>query len=200
MSLGQNKTDICFVTRNENKLKEITKLAPPQLGVYSLKKLNFDEDIEETGATIAENSAIKASFIHHRFNIPCFADDTGLEVFALNGEPGVYSARYAGDESNSDANMDLLLKNMSSLANRNARFLTVISYIDQNGNQYQFEGIAEGEILTEKQGTRGFGYDPIFLPHGYEKTFAEISMEEKNKISHRAKAFNKFFSFLSSRL
>ena len=191
---------LIFATANNNKAIELQELMGDLIQIQSLKDLSFSQEIVETETTLEGNSRLKADVVFAEFKRPCFADDTGLEVFALNGDPGVYSARYAGNESNSEANMDLLLKNMSGLADRNARFLTVITYIDQNGNQYQFEGIAEGSILTKKQGSKGFGYDPIFLPHGYEKTFAEIPMEEKNKISHRAKAFNKFFTFLSSRL
>ncbi|XOV93025.1 MAG: RdgB/HAM1 family non-canonical purine NTP pyrophosphatase [Bacteroidota bacterium] len=189
---------ICFVSHNKNKLIEIKQLAPAGFNFYGLDILGLKEEIPETADTIEGNSALKAKFVYDRFRTACFADDTGLEIDALDGAPGVYSARYAGPEKDASKNMKLVLKNLEAVKNRKARFKTVITYIDHDGNQKAFEGIVEGEILQSPRGLEGFGYDPIFQPIGFQKTFAEMPLSEKNKISHRSRAFNKFFSFLSS--
>ncbi len=193
-----NNQGICFVSHNKNKLVEIKQLAPEGFNIFGLEELGLDDEIPETGNTIEENSAIKAQFVYDRFKIACFADDTGLEIDALNGEPGVYSARYAGPGNNSVKNMEMVLKKMDGQENRKARFKTVITFIDKKGDHRSFEGIVQGHILYKPKGTKGFGYDPIFQPVGYKKTFAEMSLEEKNRISHRSKSFNKFFSYLNS--
>ncbi|GAA4844838.1 non-canonical purine NTP diphosphatase [Algivirga pacifica] len=186
---------ICFATNNANKLKEIRKQLDGFYEVVGLDAIGCTEDIPETEPTIEGNSQLKASYIWERYKVSCFADDTGLEVTALNGEPGVLSARYAGPQKDSEDNMSLLLKNLEGKEDRSARFKTVITLV-LDGKFHQFEGIAEGDIITEKTGDEGFGYDPIFQPKGYDKTFAQISMEEKNKISHRGKAVDKLIDFL----
>jgi len=193
-----NNQGICFVSHNKNKLVEIKQLAPEGFNFFGLDELGLHEEIPETGNTIEENSALKAQFVYDRYKIACFADDTGLEIDALNGEPGVYSARYAGPGNNSVKNMELVLSKMEGLENRKARFKTVITFINELGEHQAFEGIVQGHILTATKGVKGFGYDPIFQPIGYKKSFAEMSMEEKNRISHRSKSFKKFFSFLNS--
>lgn len=193
-----SKQEICFVTHNNNKLREILQLAPEGFPIYGLDELGLHEEIPETGDTIEENARIKAQYVYDRFQVPCFADDTGLEVEALNGAPGVYSARYAGEEKDASKNMDLVLKNLADTKNRKARFKTVICFIDQDGQVRDFEGIVEGEILKEAKGVEGFGYDPIFLPDGYRQTFAEMNLSEKNRISHRSISFQKLFTYLST--
>jgi XTP/dITP diphosphohydrolase len=152
-------------------------------------------DIEETGTTLEENARIKSQFVYDNYGFNCFSDDTGLEIEVLNGEPGVYSARYAGEDCSFDDNMNKVLKEMKGKENRKARFRTVISLI-LDGKEYQFEGEVKGKITTEKHGDKGFGYDPIFLPDGYSQTFAELDLEEKNRISHRGKAVVKLAGFL----
>lgn len=194
-----NNQGICFVSHNKNKLAEISKIAPNGFLFYGLEDLGLEEEIPETGNTIEENSALKARFVFDHYHMSCFADDTGLEIPALNNAPGVYSARYAGEEKDAIKNMDLVLKKLEGIDERHARFKTVITYISENGQLVQFEGIVEGEILKEKRGSGGFGYDPIFMPAGYSLTFAEMTMDQKNAISHRARAFDKFFGFLTSR-
>ncbi len=190
--------EICFATQNSNKLNEIQQLLPESLSLKSLKDLGFRDDIPETGMTLEENAEIKARFCYQKFRIPSFADDTGLEVEALNGEPGVYSARYAGITKDSHANMKLLMHNLEGIDNRTAQFRTVICYIDPSGITMFFQGIVKGKILGEMRGEKGFGYDPIFVPEGYGHTFAEMSLAEKNKISHRSIAFGKFVPYLIS--
>jgi len=190
---------LCFATKNLNKLKEIAALLPKGMELVGLADIGIDEDIPETGATLAENSALKAQYVFERKAIAVFADDTGLEVSALTGAPGVYSARYAGSKRDPNDNMDLLLKNLSTASNRSACFKTVITYIDADGKMHAFEGRVDGEIIHEKRGTGGFGYDPIFVPEGEQRTFAEMSGEEKNRISHRARAFEKFLNYLATR-
>lgn len=189
-------TPIIFATGNSNKVKEIQALIGDKYDILSLKDVNCTEEIPETSDTLIGNAIQKAEYVYNRFGKDCFADDTGLMVKALNGEPGVYSARYAGDAKNSGDNMNLLLQKLSSEKNRTAKFQTAICLI-QGGEQHIFLGEVEGEITTTKSGNEGFGYDPIFLPTGYDKTFAEMSLIEKNKISHRAKAVNKLIDFLS---
>ncbi|MEQ9466128.1 MAG: RdgB/HAM1 family non-canonical purine NTP pyrophosphatase [Ekhidna sp.] len=187
---------ICFASHNENKVKEIGQMVPDGLSVVGLYELGITEEIAETGTSIEENSQIKASYVFERKHIPVFADDSGLVVKSLGGEPGVYSARYAGEQRDDDANMDLLLSKLQDKADRSAEFQTVITLIDQRGDSHQFKGVIEGTIHNTKRGTNGFGYDPIFIPKGYDKTFAELPLEEKNRISHRAKAVQKLLEYL----
>lgn len=186
---------ICFATNNQNKLKEI-KSAVSTIEIVGLASINCSEELPENQKTLEGNSLEKANYIAHNYAINCFADDTGLEVEALDGAPGVYSARYAGEHNDSEANMELLLQNMKGQINRKAQFKTVITLILE-GKTYQFEGIAKGEITEARVGVDGFGYDPIFRPEGYELTFAEMSMEDKNKISHRGIAVRKLVQFLN---
>lgn len=191
-----NSTPIIFATGNKNKVKEIQALIGDKYDILSLKDVSCTEEIPETADTLIGNAIQKAEYIYNQFGKDCFADDTGLMVEALNGEPGVYSARYAGDAKNSEDNMNLLLQKLVSKNNRSAKFQTAICLI-QKGEQHIFLGEVEGQITTKKTGNEGFGYDPIFLPKGYDKTFAEMSLAEKNTISHRAKAVNKLIEFLS---
>lgn len=187
---------ICFATHNENKIREVRELLDP-IEIIGLTELSQDEEIPETGQTLDENSLIKAEFLFSKFKVNCFADDTGLEVEALDGAPGVYSARYAGDQKDNQANINLLLQNLTGIKNRNARFRTVISLI-LNGQTVTFEGIVNGQITKELSGSEGFGYDPVFIPEGYDITFAEMSLDEKNKISHRGRAVRKLVDYLRS--
>ncbi len=194
-----NKKSLVFATSNQNKLLEINKLLTSDLNIEikTLSDINVTEDIPETGKTIEENAIQKAAYIYNKYGYNCFAEDTGLLVDALNGEPGIYSARYAGEDRNDNKNIEKILSNLNSATNRNAHFKTVIALILE-GETFIFEGKIEGEITTAPQGTSGFGYDPIFRPNGYNRTFAEIGLEEKNKISHRAKALFKLTGFLES--
>ncbi|MFY0607816.1 MAG: RdgB/HAM1 family non-canonical purine NTP pyrophosphatase [Cyclobacteriaceae bacterium] len=187
---------IYFATHNKNKLKEIAKIIPSGFELLGLDELNLHEDIPETADTIEENSLMKTKYVFDKHQVACFGDDTGLEVAALNGAPGVFSARYAGPKCDSNENMALLLKNLEGEENRKARFKTVITYIDAKGIERQFTGIVNGEITKSQSGEKGFGYDPIFLPEGCDKTFAEMTSSEKNKISHRARAFRQLITFL----
>jgi XTP/dITP diphosphohydrolase len=187
--------EIIFATHNQNKLLEVQALMPSHIELISLKDLGFEENIPETSGTIAGNAIQKVAFLKDRFNQPIFADDTGLLVDALNGEPGVYSARYAGEQKNSDDNMDLLLEKLTDNNHRTARFVTAIG-LNLNDCQVLFEGICEGTILKKRKGTKGFGYDPIFQPNGFDKSFAEMSLTEKGAISHRAKALLKLIDYL----
>lgn len=188
--------DICFASHNEHKVKEINSIVPAVIRVVGLKEIGITEEIAETGTTLEENSRIKASYVFELKRMPVFADDSGLLVDSLDGAPGVYSARYAGPEKSDERNMNLLLENLKGQRNRKASFQTVITYIDQQGNESQFKGEVKGEIIAEKRGTNGFGYDPIFQPDGYSETFAELDQQVKNNISHRAKAVQQFVSFL----
>ena len=189
---------IVFATNNKHKLEEIKDILGKDFEIVSLAEIGCHEDIPETGLTLEENARQKSTYIVEHYNHDCFADDTGLEVDALNGEPGVHSARYAeGTDHDSESNMRKLLSKMSNVKDRTARFRTVISLII-NGVEYQFEGRVEGRIATEKHGTEGFGYDPIFIPEGYDKSFAELGEEVKNQISHRARAVKKLAEYLSS--
>lgn len=188
---------IVFATNNKHKLEEIRDLLKNKFEVISLKEIGFSGDIPETGKTLKENASIKSHFINDKFNINCFADDTGLEVDALNGEPGVYSARYAGEGCSYEDNVNKLLENLKGVSNRKARFKTVISLI-YDDKEYFFEGQVEGIITNERHGKGGFGYDPVFLPNGYDQTFAEMPLELKNKISHRAMATKKLVEFLNT--
>lgn len=189
---------IVFATNNKHKLEEIKDILGKDFEIVSLVEIGCHEDIPETGLTLEENARQKSTYIVEHYNHDCFADDTGLEVDALNGEPGVHSARYAeGTDHDSEANMRKLLSKMSNVKDRTARFRTVISLII-NGVEHQFEGRVEGRIATEKHGKEGFGYDPIFIPEGYDKSFAELGEEVKNQISHRARAVKKLAEYLSS--
>ena len=190
---------LIFATHNSNKAFEIQKLLPEHFQVLTLNDIDFQEEIPENEPRIEANSAFKAQFIFNKFNLNCFADDTGLEIEALNGRPGVHSARYSGEDRNSDANIDRVLEELNGIENRNARFKTVITLII-NGVQYIFEGIVNGQIISEKRGNNGFGYDPIFIPENESKTFAEMDLSEKNKYSHRARALEKMIAFLSQKL
>jgi len=187
--------ELVFATNNQHKLNELSKLAGDKIHLLSLKDILCFDDIPETADTLEGNAALKALYIWDKFGINCFADDTGLEVEALNGQPGVYSARYAGEDQDSEANLSKVLKELSGKTNRKARFRTVICLII-DGHEYFFEGIVNGNLLSERQGKEGFGYDPIFVPEGYYKTFAEMDMEVKNKISHRGIATEKLIYFL----
>ena len=192
---------IVFATNNQHKLQEIREILSPEFEIVSLKEIGCHEDIPETGNTLEENALQKARYVSERYHISCFADDTGLEVEALEGAPGVHSARYAeGTDHDSEANMTKLLRELEGKENRQARFRTVIALIelgeDETKNVHLFEGIVEGHISTERQGTEGFGYDPIFVPEGYEKSFAALGETIKNHISHRARAVKKLADYL----
>lgn len=182
---------IIFATGNENKVKEVREILPKHIEIVSLKEMAYLDDIEETGKTLEENSLLKAQTIYDKYKLPVLAEDTGLEVDALNGAPGVYSARYAGEHGNSEENMLLLLKNLEGIENRAAQFRTVATFIVDNKAQL-YTGIVRGEIVKEKSGEKGFGYDPIFIPAGFSTTFAEMSSQNKSLISHRAIAIRKF--------
>ena len=187
---------IVFATNNKHKLDEIREILGVNFEIVSLKDIGCDVDIPETGNTLEDNALQKAEYVKQHYGLDCFADDTGLEVDALNGAPGIHSARYAeGTDHDSNANMDKLLKELGNNNNRKARFRTVIALL-LNGETHLFEGIVNGKIIYEKHGTEGFGYDPIFVPDGYEHSFAELGMEIKNQISHRARAVNKLADFL----
>ncbi|TBW29018.1 non-canonical purine NTP diphosphatase [Gramella sp. KN1008] len=187
---------LVLATHNKNKFIEIRSLLPEHIELLSLDDIGCKEDIEETGDTIDENAIIKAEYVRNHYGYDCFADDTGLEVESLAGAPGVYSARYAGDEKNDEANISKLLNQLEERNDRTARFKTVIA-LKLNGHENLFTGICEGSIINEKRGNNGFGYDPVFLPKGYDKTFAEMNLEEKSKISHRARAFRALVEYLS---
>ena len=206
---------IVFATNNEHKLSEIRAILGPSFDVVSLADIGCHEDIPETGQTLEENALMKAEYVYNKYHLSCFADDTGLEVEALNGAPGVYSARYAaivpagepaGPSHDSEANMARLLRELANNNNRKARFRTVIALIEKKDVcpcgctsikvVHKFEGIVNGEITREKSGAEGFGYDPIFRPDGYDKTFAELGADIKNQISHRARAVAKLAEFL----
>ena len=188
---------LVFATNNINKLAEVQKMLPSSIELLSLKDINCDDEIEETEATLEGNAKLKANYITKKFGYNCFADDTGLEVESLGGKPGVYSARYAGEPSNSENNMQKLLTELQIKTNRNAQFRTAIC-LNLDGNQFLFEGICKGEILTKKQGEKGFGYDPVFKPNGFKESFAEMTQKEKNVISHRGIAIKKLVTFLSN--
>ena len=189
---------LVFATNNLHKFNEIQKKIGAEILLLSLSDIGFSEEIPEIKNTIEENASDKAYYIYNRFNINCFADDTGLEIEALSNEPGVYSARYAGKNASFDDNMNKVLEKMSGISNRNAVFRTVISLVE-NGIEKQFEGRIKGKIAIEKKGNEGFGYDPIFIPEGYQSTFSEMSLTEKNKISHRAIAVNKLIQYLKKK-
>jgi XTP/dITP diphosphohydrolase len=188
---------LVFATNNLNKIKEIQSLIPSHITILSLEDINCKEDIPETQATIEGNAMQKSAYVRRNYGYDCFADDTGLEVESLNNEPGVYSARYAGEQRNAEDNMDLLLKNLEDKPNRNARFKTVIS-LELNGITKTFTGLCEGEITTSRKGDQGFGYDPIFNPLSYNETFAEMDLSLKNKIGHRGKAVRALVEYLNN--
>ena len=187
---------LIFASHNEHKTTEIRQLLPPDIQLLSLNDLNYHDEIEESAATLEGNALLKATHVFTLFKLPCFADDSGLEVEALDNRPGVYSARYAGEPKNDDRNIAKLLDDLKGSTNRSARFRTVISLILPT-TTLSFEGIIEGEITHEKKGSNGFGYDPVFQPIESSITFAQMSMEQKNTISHRALALEKMISFLS---
>lgn len=189
---------IVFATNNANKVKEVQKLLPITIEIVSLKDIGCTEDIPETSDTIAGNALQKAEYVYKNYHHACFADDTGLEVAALNGEPGIFSARYAGPEKNAENNMQKLLINLSDTKNRGAQFKTVIALKGIATEALLFEGICEGEITVEKQGEQGFGYDPIFKPTGYAETFAQMSLDLKNTIGHRGKAVTQLINYLEN--
>ena len=186
---------LVFATQNENKAQEIQSLLPEYFKILTLKDIKCFDDIEETADTLEGNSLIKASFISETYNLNCFADDTGLEIEALDFRPGVNSARYAGPDKSAAENIDKVLAELEGETKRNAQFRTIITLI-LNSSTFTFEGIVHGEIILEKRGENGFGYDPIFVPEGALKTFAEMTLTEKNQYSHRAKAFEKMIVFL----
>lgn len=188
---------IVFATNNKNKILEVQQMLPESIEIISLETIGCFEEIPETADTIEENAIMKANYITYNYGYDCFADDTGLEVQSLNGEPGVFSARYAGKQRNADDNMNKLLSELENKPNRYAQFKTVIA-LNYNGKQHLFTGIAKGEITLKKLGNMGFGYDPIFKPEGYEVTFAQLSLEEKGFISHRGKATEQLISFLKT--
>lgn len=187
---------LCFATNNLHKLNEVAHILNGKFKVIGLEELGHRDDLAEDFLTLEENARQKAEFVLAKYKIPCFADDTGLEVEALSGEPGVLSARYAGPQKNSSDNTALLLKNLSGKSNRKAQFRTVIAFARGGQDFHYFEGKVNGEIIETPRGTQGFGYDPVFVPEGFNKTLAEMSMEEKNAISHRAKAMTKLVAFL----
>jgi len=190
---------IVFATNNINKIKEVQALLPKSIQIISLESIGCFEDIPETADTIEGNAIQKANYITKKYGYDCFADDTGLEVEALNGEPGVFSARYAGGQRNANDNMNLLLEKLQNQTNRKAQFKTVIA-LNLKGKQHLFTGIAAGEITLEKIGNQGFGYDPIFRPKGFSETFAQLSLAQKGQISHRGKATQALIAFLESLL
>lgn len=192
------KMEIVFASNNAHKLEEVRSKLPKEFIVLSLKDVLGDVDIPETGLTLDENASIKSRYVFERTGKNCFSDDTGLEIAALNGEPGVYSARYAGEGCTFQDNMDKVLRNLEGKQDRSACFRTVISLI-LNGEEHFFEGRVDGEILKEEHGEKGFGYDPIFRPAGFEKSFAEMTINQKNEISHRGLAVQKLVEFLSVR-
>jgi XTP/dITP diphosphohydrolase len=188
---------LVFASNNKNKINEIQNMLPANIQILSLKDIDCNEEIPETAATIEGNAILKANYVTQNYGYNCFADDTGLEVEALNGAPGVYSARYAGENKNADDNMNKLLDALKNEPNRIAQFKTIIA-LNINGVQILFEGIAKGNIINEKRGEKGFGYDPVFVPDGIEATFAEIDSEQKNQISHRGIAVQKLIKHLKT--
>lgn len=187
---------LVFATHNQNKFKEVKLLLPSHIELLSLTDINCTDDIPETAATIEGNAVLKTEYVRSHYGLDCFADDTGLEVSALNGEPGVFSARYAGKNKKSEDNIDKLLKNLAGKENRSARFKTAIA-LSINVESVLFLGVCEGTITKVRRGDKGFGYDPIFLPTDFTETFAEMSMEDKSRIGHRGKAMRQLISYLS---
>jgi len=188
---------LVFASNNKNKIIEIQSILPNTIEILSLEDIGCVVDIPETADTIEGNAILKANYVTQKYGYDCFADDSGLEVDALNGEPGVYSARYAGEQKNNEDNIDKLLIKLSNKSDRKAHFKTVIA-LNINNESHLFTGIAKGEIMNERKGTNGFGYDPVFQPKGYSRTFAEFSLQEKSVISHRAKAVKQLITFLNN--
>lgn len=186
---------ICFSTNNKKKIEEVKAALGNDFTIVSLEEIGCHEELPETGNTLEHNAFQKARYVKNHYGVDCFADDTGLEVDTLHGEPGVYSGRYSGEPRSDERNIELLLKNLDGKTNRQAKFRTVIALI-LNGEEHSFEGFASGKILEKRTGQGGFGYDPIFQPEGYDKSFAELTMEEKNEISHRGKAVKALVQFL----
>ena len=187
---------LVFATNNLNKLKEVQEMLPNSIELLSLKDINCFDEIDETETTLEGNAKLKADYITNKFGYNCFADDTGLEVESLDGKPGVYSARFAGEPANSEKNMQKLLMELENTTDRKAQFRTAVA-LNLDDKNFLFEGICKGEILTKKQGAKGFGYDPIFKPEGYKESFAEMSSSDKNMISHRGIAIQKLVAFLN---
>ena len=187
--------ELIIASQNQNKLVEFKKILGDKINLFSLSDIGLNQEIPENEKTIKKNAMFKAKFVNTQTGKNVFADDTGLEIDSLNGEPGVYSARYSGVERNSDKNIELVLTKLKNKSNRNSRFKTIISLI-LDGKSVNFEGVVEGNITEEKRGSNGFGYDPIFQPDGYASTFGEMSLKEKNKISHRSIAINKMVQYL----
>jgi len=187
--------ELYLATQNKHKIEELSALLAGRFFVKSINELGQVDDIPETGKTIAENSHQKAAFIAEKYGVVCLSDDSGLEVNALQGAPGVYSARYAGNQKNDVDNVQLLLKNLQNAPDRSARFVTVLTFHHQ-GEFVQFEGEIKGQIIDRPRGSLGFGYDPIFVPNGFSLTFAEMTIEQKNSIAHRAMALQKFLKFI----
>jgi XTP/dITP diphosphohydrolase len=188
---------LVFASNNKHKIQEIKALLPNSFTIKSLEDIGCTEDIPETADTIEGNAILKANYVSEKYGLACFADDSGLEVNALNGAPGVYSARYAGEQKNDNDNIEKLLTDLEGKANRKAQFKTVIA-LNFNGEQHLFTGIIKGKIISEKRGSNGFGYDPIFVAEGYDKTFAELTSEEKNSVSHRSQAVKELIKWLST--
>ena len=191
----ENSMKLVFATNNKHKLQEVRDIVGDRVEVLSLADIGCYDDIPETADTLQGNALIKARHIYEKYGLDCFADDTGLEVEALGGAPGVYSARYAGEECNSEANMHMLLENLTGISNRNAQFRTVIALIIK-GEEMLFNGVVKGTIATEKKGDSGFGYDPIFVPEGHSDSFAQMSSEMKNSMSHRFRATQQLGNYL----
>ena len=187
--------ELIIASQNQNKLVEFKKILGDKINLFSLSDIGLNQEIPENEKTIKKNAMFKAKFVNTQTGKNVFADDTGLEIDSLNGEPGVYSARYSGVDRNSDKNIELVLRKLKNKANRNSRFKTIISLII-DGKSVNFEGVVEGKITEEKRGSNGFGYDPIFQPNGYSSTFGEMSLKEKNKISHRSISINKMVQYL----
>jgi XTP/dITP diphosphohydrolase len=190
-----NKMALVFATNNRHKLEELQAILGNEFGLLSLNDIGCTDEIPEDQPTLEGNASQKSFYVYNKFGSNCFADDTGLEIDALGGEPGVYSARYAGDERSAEANIEKVIGKMAKIKNRKARFRTVISLVI-DGIEKQFEGVVAGEILTEKKGGAGFGYDPIFQPSGFSQSFAEMELADKNKISHRGRAVEKLVNYL----
>jgi len=191
---------LLFASQNRHKIEEIKPLLPSSIELQSLTEVNYFDEIPETSPTLAGNALQKAQFIFNKFQMPCFADDTGLEIDALDGRPGVYSARYAGENKSADDNIQKILGELQGIENRSAAFKTVIALVGLTDKPLLFEGIVKGSITNDKQGAKGFGYDPVFMPEGYSITFAQMSLDEKNKLSHRSKAVKKFAEWLGNRV
>jgi XTP/dITP diphosphohydrolase len=189
---------LCVATNNIHKINEIRTIIDSKIKLVSLEEINCLEELPETSDTIEGNSLQKAKYVFDKFKIPCFSDDTGLEVEALDGAPGVYSARYAGEHKSSEDNISLLLKNLETKSNRRARFRTVITLLGIENDAVFFEGIVNGSVITERRGVSGFGYDPVFIPDGYQKTYGEMTLQEKSSFSHRAIALKKLENYLKN--